>query len=180
MRAKGDTLFPRGKIGAGGGPAETVSATVVLGLWNVRSVGGSMVGCDRCCAQCGPTELWGVRRRLWGYPGSGGLRNCALSNPAMAPNSGAEFGSRSGPVGLPNLAGLLPCGSAAQPPAGGESSGTGWPMSRVLSPAAVARRRVAIIHLGAPLPVPSSGLPGHSGEQPSIVPCLALLRVGFT
>jgi len=45
---------------------------------------------------------------------------------------------------------------------------------------AVAGEGVATIHLRTPLPTPSSGLPGHSGEQPSIVPCLALLRVGFT
>ena len=50
--------------------------------------------------------------------------------------------------------------------------GTGWPVGRVLSR--------ATIHLGLPLPTASSGLPAHSGEQPSNVRCLALLRVGFT
>jgi len=58
--------------------------------------------------------------------------------------------------------------------------GMGWPIRRVLSSRAVAGEGVATIHLRTPLPTPSSGLPGHSGEQPSIVPCLALLRVGFT
>ena len=51
---------------------------------------------------------------------------------------------------------------------------------RVLSPSAVARTRVAAIHLDVPLPARSSGLPGSSGGQPSDASCLALLRVGFT
>ena len=41
-------------------------------------------------------------------------------------------------------------------------------------------RREAVIHLRLPLPTPSSGLPGSSGEQPSNTSCLTLLRVGFT
>ncbi|GAB5077069.1 hypothetical protein ARTHROSP310_02110 [Arthrobacter sp. AD-310] len=44
----------------------------------------------------------------------------------------------------------------------------------------VTGKGAAAIHLGVPLPAPSSGLPGHSGGQPSNVSCLALLRVGFT
>ena len=47
-------------------------------------------------------------------------------------------------------------------------------------PAAVTRLPVTIIHLGAPLPMPSRGLPDYWGEQPSYAACLALLRVGFT
>ncbi len=42
------------------------------------------------------------------------------------------------------------------------------------------RRGVAAIHLGASLPTSSSDLPADSGEQPSGVRCLVLLRVGFT
>ncbi len=38
----------------------------------------------------------------------------------------------------------------------------------------------ATIHLGAPLPAPSSGLPESSGGQPSNASCLTLLPVGFT
>ncbi len=38
----------------------------------------------------------------------------------------------------------------------------------------------AAIHLGPPLPAASCGLPGDSGGQPSNIPCLTLLRVGFT
>lgn len=41
--------------------------------------------------------------------------------------------------------------------------GTGWPVSRVLSPVA----KGATIHLGLPLPTASSDLPAHSGEPPS-------------
>lgn len=46
------------------------------------------------------------------------------------------------------------------------------PISRILSS--------AIIHLRPPLPTAWCDLPGNSGEQPSGVPCLVLLRVGFT
>lgn len=56
----------------------------------------------------------------------------------------------------------------------------GRPIRRVLSSRAVTGKGVAAIHLRTPLPTPSSSLPGHSGEQPSSVSCLALLRVGFT
>ena len=48
--------------------------------------------------------------------------------------------------------------------------GTGWPMSRVLSPAAVARRRVAIIHLGAPLPGPQAAYPDTRASSPRSCP----------
>ena len=58
--------------------------------------------------------------------------------------------------------------------------GMGRPVRRVLFSRSVAGAGAAAIHLRTPLPTPSSGLPGHSGEQPSNVPCLALLRVGFT
>ncbi len=56
----------------------------------------------------------------------------------------------------------------------------GQPIRRVLSSATVTHGGEATIHLRTPLPTPSSSLPRHSGEQPSIMPCLALLRVGFT
>jgi hypothetical protein len=56
----------------------------------------------------------------------------------------------------------------------------GQPVRRVLFRRTVAGPAATIIHLRTPLPTPSSGLPGHSGEQPSNVPCLALLQVGFT
>ncbi len=56
----------------------------------------------------------------------------------------------------------------------------GQPVRRVLSYYAVTSIEATIIHLRTPLPTPSSSLPGHSGEQPSNVPCLALLPVGFT
>ena len=56
----------------------------------------------------------------------------------------------------------------------------GQPIRRVLFPRTVTGKGATAIHLRTPLPTPSSGLPGHSGEQPSIMPCLALLRVGFT
>ena len=42
--------------------------------------------------------------------------------------------------------------------------GTGWPISRVLCPRTVTGPEAAIIHLGTPLPAPSSGLPGHIGR----------------
>src|SRR3954452_24284965 len=50
---------------------------------------------------------------------------------------------------------------------------------RVLSPGAVARARVATIHLDVPLPARSSDLPARSGGPPSNACCLALLQVGF-
>lgn len=56
----------------------------------------------------------------------------------------------------------------------------GQPIRRVLSSAEVTRGGEATIHLRTPLPTPSSSLPRHSGEQPSNMPCLALLRAGFT
>lgn len=50
---------------------------------------------------------------------------------------------------------------------------------RVLSLRAVTPAQVTAIHLRRTLPHASSDLPGNSGGQPSNVPCLALLRVGF-
>ena len=50
---------------------------------------------------------------------------------------------------------------------------------RVLSPLAVARDRVAAIHLDVPLPARSSDLPARSGGPPSNACCLVLLQVGF-
>ena len=43
-------------------------------------------------------------------------------------------------------------------------NGTGWPISRVLYLRSVTGPEAAIIHLGTPLPAPSSGLPGHIGR----------------
>lgn len=68
----------------------------------------------------------------------------------------------------------------SRPGASGEKERMSRPIRRVLSPSAVASRRVAVIHLRVPLPTPSSGLPGYLGEQPSNVSCLTLLLVGFT
>ncbi len=53
-------------------------------------------------------------------------------------------------------------------------------MSRVLCTRPVTRDVAVTIHLGPPLPMGSSGLPGCSGEQPSNASCLTLLRTGFT
>ena len=41
---------------------------------------------------------------------------------------------------------------------------TGWPISRVLYLRSVTGPEAAIIHLGTPLPTPSSGLPEHLGR----------------
>ena len=78
---------------------------------------------------------------------------------------------------------LRPGLSTETTPAGTLKTNVVWigqPIRRVLSSAEVARGGEATIHLRTPLPTPSSSLPRHSGEQPSVMPCLALLRVGFT
>ncbi len=62
----------------------------------------------------------------------------------------------------------------------GTKKGDGMACTPGSVPAAVTRLPVTIIHLGAPLPMPSRGLPDYWGEQPSYAACLALLRVGFT
>jgi hypothetical protein len=57
---------------------------------------------------------------------------------------------------------LLPPGVLRGKESGGEW--TGWPISRVLYLRSVTGPEAAIIHLGTPLPAPSSGLPGHIGR----------------
>ena len=119
------------------------------------------------------------RRGTWSRSGT----RCARSSTSRATDRGA--GSADG--GAAPLPRIAPGGPACAP-AGGhrfrrtapDAEWMGWPIRRVLSSRAVAGAGVAAIHLRTPLPTPSSGLPGHSGEQPSIMPCLALLRVGFT
>ena len=63
---------------------------------------------------------------------------------------------------------------------GAKHEGMSRPIRRVLFPRPVSLAPVAAIHLRRTLPHASSDLPGHSGEQPSNVPCLVLLPVGFT
>jgi hypothetical protein len=74
------------------------------------------------------------------------------------------------------------CTDAALSPEVRSSDGRGR-TSRTVSRILCSARSPALtaaIHLGTPLPTPSSGLPGSSGGQPSNAACLALLRVGFT
>jgi hypothetical protein len=51
-------------------------------------------------------------------------------------------------------------------------------ISRILFPPPVSRQRVAIIHLGHPLPNTSCDLPGSSGGQPSNAPLFGLAPGG--
>ncbi len=90
-------------------PAETVSATVVLGLRNVR-YGAWKYGVLRA-ADCGcrPTNFGGTCC-------CEGLRHCGLANSATAPYTAAVFGSRGSPVGLPNPGGVASYVESAECP----------------------------------------------------------------